>query len=244
MFKLIENRIRLAQFYPGFLGLFVNPFYFARKGLLKQIASLGKEIRGKTLDVGCGQKPYQKLFNSSQYVGLELDTPENRSSRKKKPDIFYDGNTFPFQDCEFDSMVINQVLEHVFTPNEFFHEVFRVLKPGGTLLISVPFLWDEHEQPYDYARYTSFGIRSLLERNGFEVVQQRKTIDDARTLFQLLNAYIYKKTVTPFPVLNVLFTVLFMMPWNIIGEFAALILPRNKDLYLDNVILARKATHA
>ena len=56
----------------------------------------------------------------------------------------------------------NQVLEHVFNPDDFVREIARVLKPGGALLLTVPFVWNEHEQPYDYARYSSFGLRAFL----------------------------------------------------------------------------------
>lgn len=92
----------------------------------------------------------------------------------------------------YGGVICNQVLEHVFNPDLFLQEIFRVLKPGGKLLMTVPFVWDEHEQPWDYARYSSFGLRSLLERNGFIVDEQRKTNADARVLFQLINAYLYK----------------------------------------------------
>ncbi len=107
--------------------------------------------------------------------------------------------------------------------------------------MTMPFAWDEHEQPYDYARYSSFGIRSLLQQHGFVVLEQRKSVDDVRVIFQLLNAYIYKTTLTRNRWLNLFFVCLFMAPFNLLGEICALITPRNADLYLDNVVLARKA---
>src|SRR3546814_6951319 len=55
------------------------------------------------------------------------------------------------------------------------------------LLLTVPFVWDEHEQPYDYARYSTFGLKSLLERNGFNVLTQKKLLADSSILFQLIN---------------------------------------------------------
>ena len=109
-------------------------------------------------------------------------------------DYYYDGKTFPFKESEFDSVVTNQVLEHVFNPDEFLSEINRVLKINGKLLLTVPFVWDEHEQPYDYARYSSFGLKSLLEKNGFEILDLRKSVNDYSVLAQLFNAYIYKIT--------------------------------------------------
>ncbi|MEB2308207.1 MAG: methyltransferase domain-containing protein [Candidatus Brocadiaceae bacterium] len=226
------------QFSPGFLGLLVNPFYFARKGLYENISILSNHIKGDTLDVGCGQKPYEKLFNSSRYIGLELDTIANR--KNKKADYFYDGTTFPFQDNEFDSVIANEVFEHVFNSDNFLREIHRVLKPGGILLITVPFVWDEHEQPYDFARYTSFGLRHLLEKSGFEIIEHRKSVSDIRVVFQLLNGYIYKKTATKNGYINMFSTFFLMSPFNIMGELLSKVLPKNEDLYLDNVMLLKK----
>jgi len=227
-----------ASFFPGFVGIFVNPFYFARKDLAKHMAELGVHISGRTLDVGCGGKHYEKLCSSSKYIGIEIDTEVNRKT--KCADYFYDGNKLPFEDGSFDSLITNQVFEHVFNPHEFLDEVCRVLKPGGNMLITAPLVWDEHEQPYDFARYTSFGMRSMLEQHGFEVVEFRKSVDDIRVIFQLLNTYIYKKTVTRFRIVNLLLTLVLMAPWNILGELFNLITPRNSDLYLNNVVLAKK----
>jgi len=230
------------QFQPSVLGLFLNPFYFARKGLFEHISALAPQVTGRVLDVGCGRKPYECLFNASRYIGLEIDTVQNR--KNKKADFFYDGTTFPFSDAEFDSVVLNQVFEHVFTPEPFLREVKRVLKDGGILLMTVPFAWDEHEQPYDYARYSSFGLRSVLESNGFAIMEQRKSVNDIRVIFQLLNAYLYKITITGNKIVNLLATVTLLAPINLIGEMLAKVLPKNDDLYLDNIVLARKVADA
>lgn len=239
MLERARSYYRRQMFHPEIGGIFLNPFYFARKGLSQHIRQLSGHIAGKTLDVGCGTKPYAHLYRSNEYVGLEIDSVANRHA--KRADFYYDGKTFPFADDSFDSAVANEVFEHVFNPDQFLREVGRVLRPGGMLLMTIPFVWDEHEQPYDYARYSSFGIRSLLQQHGFEVLEQRKTMDDIRVIFQLLNAYIYKMTLTNNRWLNLLFAWFFMAPINIVGELCALITPRNADLYLDNVVLARKA---
>lgn len=239
MLESAKSYFRRQMFHPGIGGIFLNPFYFARKGLSQHIGQLSGHIVGKTLDVGCGTKPYAHLYRSDEYVGLEIGSVANRQA--KKADHYYDGKTFPFGDNSFDSAVANEVFEHVFNPDQFLSEISRVLRPGGMLLMTMPFVWDEHEQPYDYARYSSFGIKSLLQQHGFEVLEQRKSMDDIRVIFQLLNTYIYKKTLTRNRWLNLLLVCLFMAPVNVLGELCALITPRNSDLYLDNVVLARKA---
>jgi SAM-dependent methyltransferase len=239
MLDRLRRRILREMYDPRALGLLVNPFFIARRELRKQIASLAPRVRGRTLDVGCGKQPYLELFTATtEYVGMELDTPENRAS--KRADTFYDGTTFPFDAQRFDAVIIFQVIEHVFNPDQFLAEVHRVLVPGGTLLLTVPFVWDEHEQPYDYARYSSFGLRHLLETHGFEVVEQRKSVDNIRVISQLINCYLYKKTVTDNAYVNMLTTAALMAPVTLSGELLARVLPGNSDLYLDNVVLARR----
>lgn len=227
---------------PGLTGLFVNPFYFARKELYLAMQELGPQLRGRVLDVGCGYRPYENLVFSQEYVGLEIDTPESRA--RAKADAFYDGRSFPFEDGSFDAVICNQVLEHVFEPDAFVREIARVLRGDGRLLLTVPFVWDEHEQPRDYARYSSFGVAALLARHSFRILHQRKTAGDVRALFQMINAYLYKITVTGSPYVNLFVTLLLMAPVNLLGMVAAWVTPRNADFYLDNVVLAERKAPA
>ena len=237
-------KLKISSFYfkemhaPSWFSVFFNPFFFARRGLFQSIKEIGKEITGKTLDVGCGSKPYVSLYSSTEYIGLEYDTPENRAT--KNADFFYDGNKFPFDDNDFDSVVLNQVFEHVFNPDDFLEEVNRVLKSSGMICMTIPFVWDEHEQPYDFARYSSFGIKSLLEKHGFHVQKQMKSVNDIRVIFQLSSLFIFKKLVTRSSIINHLMILLLISPLNIIGTLINFILPMNQDLYLDNIILAKK----
>ncbi len=232
-----QQLLQKETFNPGPLGIVINPFYIARRGLYKEMSRVGTQLSGRLLDVGCGTKPYKHLFQVNEYIGLEIDTTYNRE--KKDIDVFYDGTVFPFEDNSFDSLLCNQVLEHVFNPEEFLQQINRVLKVGGKGIITVPFAWDEHEQPYDYARYSSFGLKSLLEKNGFEVIELRKSVADLRVLTVLLNGYLYKKTVK-YRFLRIFATILLMFPNNVIGSLIGLIMPRNEDLYLDNIVLFKK----
>ena len=159
---------------------------------------------------------------------------------RKIADYFYDGTTFPFNDDEYDSVLCNQVLEHVFNPDEFLSEIKRVLKPEGRLLLTVPFVWDEHEQPQDYARYSSFGLKALLDKNGFNVIGYKKIGTDVSTIFQLINAYLYKIFVKwPLPI-RVVVTITLMSSFNLLGIMLGILLPRNPDLFLDQIVLAEK----
>lgn len=240
MIQRLKAIYRRQTFFPGWIGIFVNPFYFARSGLRDAMNELAPNLSGRLLDVGCGSKPYQALFAVDAYTGLDIDSEVTR--KLGVADYYYDGNIFPFADATFDSVLCNQVLEHVFNPDEFLGEIARVLKPGGKLLLTVPFVWDEHEQPYDYARYSSFGLRALMEKQGFQVLQHKKLGADASILFQLANAYLFKITQGLPMSLKLLFTASVMAFVNILGVIARRLLPDNPDLFLDHAVLVEKVS--
>ena len=228
------------SFYPGFLGIFVNPFYIARRGLLDVMQVSARYATGILLDVGCGTMPYKKLFKVEDYVGLEIDSPLSR--QRGVADHFYEGGAFPFPDKSFDTVLCNQVLEHVFEPHHFISEIYRVLKPSGNLLLTVPFVWDEHEQPYDYARYTSFGLKHLLLSAGFKIKQELKIGADITVFSQLLNCYLYKKIENYSIIPRLIFCSTVMAFITVLGLLLKIILPKNSDLYLDNFICAERTS--
>lgn len=234
----VKAILQQQSFFPTWIGIFVNPFFFARSGLAKAIRRHAFELSGNLLDIGCGSKPYQSLFHVEEYVGLDIDSENSR--KRGIADYFYDGNTFPIESESFDSALCNQVLEHVFNPDSFLSEIHRVLKPDGKLLLTVPFVWDEHEQPFDYARYSSFGLKALLAKNGFRIIQHDKIGADVSTLFQLINAYLYKISVGWQIYIRFTFTVVVMGFINLLGLVAAKVLPENSDLFLDQLVIAEK----
>ena len=242
MLRTLKQIYIKEQFNPKILGLFINPFYFARKGLYQNVSKLITNLNGKLLDVGCGTKPYENICNVDEYIGLEIDDEGNR--QHNYADVFYDGKTIPFEDKSFDSILSNQVFEHVFNPNQFLKEINRVTKVGGRFLITVPFVWDEHEQPYDYARYSSFGLKHILAENGFEIIEHRKSNNGIEVIFQLINDYLYKVIMTENIYFNLLIIILLMAPINMAGLILSKLLPRNNDLYLDNIVLAKKIKDA
>jgi SAM-dependent methyltransferase len=89
-------------------------------------------------------------------------------------DVFGTALALPFADGTFDTVVSFETLEHVTDSTTMIAELRRVVKPGGAVIISVPFLWGEHCQPYDYFRFTTFGLRHLFESAGLRVVHQAR----------------------------------------------------------------------
>ena len=78
-----------------------------------------------------------------------------------------------FKDNKFDVVFIYEVLEHVERPFEASNELFRVLKPGGTLLLSTPFIFGIHDAPYDYWRFTKYGLKNLFSRFKDVAIKER-----------------------------------------------------------------------
>ena len=122
----------------------------------------------RVLDVGCGTKPYAPLFAQGEYVGIDVES-SGRAAHEKTADVYFDGESIPFEDGEFDAALCTEVLEHAVHPDRLVGEIQRVLRSGGRLLVTVPFIWGEHETPYDFRRFSSFGIRRLVEEAGMRV---------------------------------------------------------------------------
>jgi SAM-dependent methyltransferase len=217
-----------------------HPLYILRKNLYKRMVKYAPLLKGKLMDFGCGSKPYKALFNHvDEYIGVDYQG-EGHSHEKEQIEVFYDGKTIPFEANTFDSILTNEVLEHVFNLENIVVELHRVLKPSGNILITTPFAWNEHEAPNDFGRYTSFGMKDLLERNGFEIVAMEKTTNYLQTQTQLRNTYWCNHF---FPKLRPFATALvyvYSFFNNCVGLLLAKISPKRYDWYLNLVTVARK----
>lgn len=219
-----------------------DPFFLARRALRREVASMANGISGTVLDVGCGIAPYREYFAHTRYFGVDRVHGSVFGSARTGADILFDGNHLPFADACIDAVLCSQVLEHVFEPRAFLAEIHRVLRPGGTLLLTVPFVWDEHEQPYDYARYSSFGLRHLASACGYDVQVARRTLADASLFSQLWLAYCHKvmRRSPLHPLLTQILIALASVTCNCVGLVIARIMPANPDLYLDNAMVLVK----
>ena len=151
------------------------PAYLTRNRLLKGIREYSSELKGVLLDFGCGSKPYQSLFTVKKYIGLDFENP-GHPHMNEQIDIFYDGEKIPFPNEYFDSVFSSEVFEHVFNLENILKEINRVMKVNGKILITCPFAISEHESPHDFARYSSFAIRYLFEKSGFQIIKQSKIV--------------------------------------------------------------------
>lgn len=210
--------------------------YFIRQAILNGISEFIPKLKGRILDFGCGSKPYESLFKVEEYIGLDFKG-EGHSHKNEHIDIFYDGKTIPLDDRTIDAIFSSEVLEHIFNPNEILQEFNRVLKSNGKVLISCPFVWNEHEVPNDYARYTQFGLKHLFESNGFEIITIQKNGNFAEAIFQIILLYVLKpKPLVKIKLLNKGISLFF----NLLGVLFSKVLPQKWDFYLSNVVYAKK----
>ena len=147
------------------VGLFGKNWLIHR--IMRQTMAEVKElVNGKLLDAGCGNKPYVRIFEDrvQQYIGLEKGR-----GRYERADVWGDVLDLPFRDGTCDTVLCNQVLEHVPNPQEAIDEMARVLRPGGYLILTAPHIWGLHEIPHDYFRFTPYGLRHLAEKSGLTV---------------------------------------------------------------------------
>ncbi len=158
----------------------LNPYWIELRALHASVEFLAPRAKGRMLDVGCGERPYEQLFKPhvTQYVGLEYPpVADNLHPEiwgmlhliRGVVDVFGDGMQMPFRAQQFDTVLALEMLEHVRDPDACVGEIARVLKPDGRLLLTVPFVAPLHQWPFDYLRFTPRGIDALLARHGFEI---------------------------------------------------------------------------
>jgi SAM-dependent methyltransferase len=126
--------------------------------------------RGRLLDLGAGEAVYRDFFldHADEYIALDWTS----SYHDTKVDVVVDLNRpLPLASGVADTVVSISVLEHLCEPGTMIAEAFRILKPGGSLVLQVPWQWWIHEAPHDYFRYTPFGLNYLLSKAGFEGIQ-------------------------------------------------------------------------
>jgi SAM-dependent methyltransferase len=151
------------------LRAFVRESPIHRTALLAAVERSAAALPAGTrvLDAGAGNAPYRPLFAHCEYLTQDWTASVHPGARVA--DVVGDLHELPVSDGSFDFVLCTEVLEHVADPARVLAELARILKPGGGLLLTVPFVMELHEEPHDHYRYTSHGLRGLLEDAGFTV---------------------------------------------------------------------------
>lgn len=140
----------------------------------------------RVLDYGCADVPYRHFFPAeADYIAADL--PGNRhATLSLNPD-----GTVPLADSSCDAVLSTQVLEHVTDPELYLAEAYRVLRPGGHMLLSTHGVFVYHPDPDDYWRWTCAGLRRAVEQQGFETVRLEGIIGLLPTGLQLVQDAVY-----------------------------------------------------
>jgi len=147
-------------------------FYHSRwlsyKDVNKDLKRVLPQLAGKVLDVGCADKPYERwLEKKEEYVGVDI------AAGGKVDCVISLTEPWPLHDDYFDSVMCTQVLEHVENFDDVFNEMTRVLKPGGTCVVTVPFIYNEHASPHDFRRFSLMGLQKIFSEK-YEIVESKK----------------------------------------------------------------------
>ena len=122
------------------------------------------------LDAGAGECSYKGFFSGVRYLAVDAAVG-NPTWNYHNLDCISMLDRLAFQDESFGAVLCTQTLEHLEWPRESVQELFRILKPGGTLYLTAPMAHHEHQAPHDFFRYTSYGLDSICRKAGFTTVQ-------------------------------------------------------------------------
>ena len=143
-------------------------FNSSRQRLWQENAAFAARVPtgARVLDAGAGEMPYRPLFAHTQYESADFQQVDKPYAT---PTYVCDLRQIPVEDGRFDFILFNQVMEHLPEPALVLAELQRVLKPNGHMIYTGPLFFEEHEQPYDFYRYTQFGLHYLFESTGFTI---------------------------------------------------------------------------
>lgn len=140
----------------------VAPFYES---------AIRAHAQGRLLDMGCGYVPLYGIYRDLVSENICIDW-ENTLHDNPYLDQMVDlTGALPFESATFDTVLVTDVLEHIPEPMNLMCEIARILRPGGKLILGVPFLYWLHEVPHDYYRYTEFALRRFCQLSGLQVVE-------------------------------------------------------------------------
>lgn len=194
MILKILAKIKNFLFFNRFLA-----FSVYKTEVFVRVAAKQMERNSKLLDVGAGLCPYKKYFKNVDYVSQDFClNGDDMNWDFFHIDIKSDVHDMPIKDNSFDYILCTSVLEHLQYPQKAFREFARVLRKNGKLFLSVPLTAGEHHEPFDYYRFTKYGLQLLAKESGFRVIHLKKQggffIFLSQTISGLTHSYIKNNT--------------------------------------------------
>ena len=173
-----------------------SPFAVVTRDLRATVEALTAPSRAQpqltVVDYGCAQTPYRDLFGAARYIGADLAGNANADV------VLGPEGIVPLPDADADLVLSTQVLEHVEDPAAYLAECWRLLRPGGRLVLTTHGLMYLHRDPTDYWRWTCDGLVKLVETAGFEVAELRGVLGLVGAALQLLQAGVARRIPRPF----------------------------------------------
>jgi SAM-dependent methyltransferase len=171
--------------------------FTARRAIVDALKAQLPDFSGTLLDVGCGFSPYRSLVvtppsRARRYIGLDVP-----GTLYEAPDLQWDGWTIPLKDEAVDCAMATEVLEHCPDTDRLLGEVHRTLKRGGTLFLTVPFLWPLHTVPHDEYRFTPFSLERHLARAGFIEIRLHPLGGWDASLAQMVGLWVRRRAMMP-----------------------------------------------
>lgn len=237
LLKNIKSKISKRLFLVRGLDWIFNPVYLIRREVYKKLLSVAPKIEGSILDFGCGSMPYREIFSGAdRYVGVDLEQSLHRLSA---PDLHFnqDGKV-PVEDSTFDCLIMFEVLDDLPDPTVELLEVKRILKPSGKLILTSSFIWEIHEEPHDYYRYTNYGIKNILEKD-FSITEISVLGDHITVIGQLVTMYFYQ-TLSKIPLIGNLISLPMILVCNLTTLIFKFFLPKRQQVYHTNFVIAEK----
>ncbi len=152
---------------PKWLGQRINPVPFLIDDFIIEAAK-GIYPGSIILDAGAGECKYAYLFSHCSYISIDFAKGEPKWNYKRLS-IIGDILSLPLKNSSVDAVICTQTLEHVNEPIVLLNELYRVLKINGRLYLTAPLGWPIHQSPYDFFRFTYFGLEYLLRKSGFDI---------------------------------------------------------------------------
>jgi ubiquinone/menaquinone biosynthesis C-methylase UbiE len=172
-----------------------HPQYFLKNYEYQAVVELKKRARGVFADIGCGRQPYKKelVGKVKKYIGIDHPITSQKYKYGESPDLFADATDIPLPDNYCDCVSMISVLEHLPNPEQALNEAARIMKQNSDLILIAPQNYPLHDLPYDFFRYTRFGLKALLNKTGFKIIKIKPLGNYPVFAGQMFNIFILKK---------------------------------------------------
>ncbi|WP_324171531.1 class I SAM-dependent methyltransferase [Sulfurimonas sp.] len=195
-----------------------NMGYLNHKHLHNSFIKSLPYLNGICTDIGSGNAIYKKLIlpHVDKYIAVDKsEIHRHMFQTSKEKFIDADIKNLPFDSNSIDSVILTQVLEHIDEPYKALCEVQRVLKKGGILILSVPFIYQAHATPYDFFRFSEYGLKELCKKYDFEILEFHYQGYFGTAIVSMLNGFIWNlaskykilRNTIFLPILLIMFTI-------------------------------------